>query len=138
MRMVWTRTSSDIEPSLSRYDPHLRVKQCPFRAPSAMRLELLQTWRKHRDGLFDRPGPDGTRFATSCLATAPEPTFPDGITRLLALPEELHIRHDRLVRMVGSPMRDVGVVVGNADHQARRSSGPINGRARCPRGAIEQ
>src|SRR5262249_60076564 len=82
--------------------------------------------------------PDGTRLAASCLAAAPEATFPDGITRLLALTEELHIRHDRLLRMVGSPMRDVGVVVGNADHQARRSSGPIDGRARRPPGAIEQ
>src|SRR6476660_951715 len=71
-------------------------------------------------------------------AATPESTLADGITRLLALPEELHIRHDRLVRMVGSPMRDVGVVVGNADHQARRSSGPIDGRTRRPRGAIEQ
>src|SRR5262249_37403915 len=72
------------------------------------------------------------------LATAAEPTLADSITRLLALPEELHIGHDRLVRMIGSPMRHVGVVVGNADHQARRSSGPIDGRARGPRGAIEQ
>src|SRR5262245_33373756 len=35
------------------------------------------------------------------LAAAAEPPLADGITRLLALPEELHIGHDRLIRMVG-------------------------------------
>src|SRR5262245_39777356 len=72
------------------------------------------------------------------LATAAEPTLADSITRLLAFAEKLHIRHDRLVWMVGSPMRDVGFVIGNADHQARRSCSPIDGGARRSRGAIEQ
>src|SRR5215470_19607310 len=117
---------------------HLRVKQCPFRAPPAMRLEPAADVVKASAGTVRSTSPDETRLATQCLAAGPEATFPDGITRLLALPEELHIRHDRLLGMVGSPMRDVSVVVGNADHQARRSSGPIDGRARRPRGAIEQ
>ena len=64
------------------------------------------------------------------LAAAAEPTLADGITRLLAFAEKLHIRHDRLVWMVGAPMRDVGFVIGNADHQARRSCGPVDGDAR--------
>src|SRR5262249_46753606 len=72
------------------------------------------------------------------LAAAAEPPLADGITRLLTLPEELHIGHDRLIRMVGSPMRYIRVVVGNADHQVGRSPGPIDGRARRSRGAIEQ
>src|SRR6516164_2557167 len=72
------------------------------------------------------------------LAAAAEPTLADGITRLLAFAEKLHIGHDWLVRMVGSPMRDVGFVVGNADHQPRGSCGPVDGCARRPRGAIEQ
>src|SRR5262245_25727419 len=72
------------------------------------------------------------------LAAAAEPPLADGITRQLALPEELHIGHDRLIRMVGSPMRYIRVVVGNADHQVGRSPGPIDGRARRSRGAIEQ
>src|SRR6516162_11486278 len=43
------------------------------------------------------------------LAAAAEPPLADGITRLLALPEELHIGHDRLIRMIGSPMRYIRV-----------------------------
>src|SRR6516164_3223739 len=72
------------------------------------------------------------------LAAAPKATLADGITRLLALAEELHVGHNRLVRVVGPPVRNVRVVIGNADHQARRSCGPIDGRARRSRRAIEQ
>ena len=36
------------------------------------------------------------------LVAAAEPPLADGITRLLALPEKLHIAHDWLVGMVGS------------------------------------
>src|SRR5262249_37765983 len=64
------------------------------------------------------------------LAAAAEPTLAGGITRRVALGEELHIRHDGLVWMVGAPMRDVGFVIGNAAHQARRSCGPVDGDAR--------
>src|SRR5262249_61185201 len=96
----------------------------------ALSLDPAPAVGKAWAGTATSTSPDGTRLATQCLAAAPEPTFPDGITRLLALPEELHIRHDRLLRMVGSPMRDVRVVVGNADHQARRSCGPVDGDAR--------
>jgi hypothetical protein len=56
--------------------------------------------------------------------------------RCEAFAEKLHIGHDRLVRMVGSPMCDVRFVVGNADHQTRRSCGPVDGGARRSRGAI--
>src|SRR5262249_51343751 len=72
------------------------------------------------------------------LAAAAEPPLADGITRLLALPEELHIGHDRLIRMVGSPMRYICVVVGNADHQVGGARAQIGVRPRRSRGAIKQ
>src|SRR5258708_18633404 len=62
------------------------------------------------------------------LAAAPEPTLAHRITGLLAFEGKLHIGHDRLVGMVGPPMRDLRFVIGNADHQTRRSRGPIYGR----------
>ena len=71
------------------------------------------------------------------LAAAPEPTFAHRIAGLLAFAEELHICHDPLVRMVGPPMRNICFVIGNADHQTRRSCRPIDSGARRPRGAIE-
>jgi len=46
------------------------------------------------------------------LAAAPEPTFADGITGLLALAEKLHIGHDRLVRMVGVLLMNIPVLHG--------------------------
>src|SRR5262245_5542004 len=78
--------------------------------------------------------------ASSAFVLAPtaEPTLANSITCLLAFAEKLHIRHERLVWMVGSPMRDVGFVIGNADHQVRCSCSPVDGRARRSRGAIEQ
>src|SRR5262249_33167992 len=64
------------------------------------------------------------------LAAAGDPPLAEGITRLLAFAKNLHVGHDRLVGMVSSPMRDVVFVIGNADHQARRSCGPVDGDAR--------
>src|SRR5262249_41142161 len=72
------------------------------------------------------------------LAAAAEPTLADGITRLLAFAEKLHVGHDRLGRLVGAPMRDVGFVIGNAGHQARRWCGPVDGDARRSRLSLEQ
>src|SRR5262249_22896899 len=57
-------------------------------------------------------------------------TFAAARTRLLALAEDLNIRHERLVGMVGARSRDVVFVIGNPDHQARRSCGPVDGDAR--------
>src|SRR5262249_34824783 len=76
---------------------------------------------------------DALGVRASYLAAAPEPTFVDGIPRPLAFAEELDVSHDWLVRMVRLAMRDIRVVVRNADHQARRSCGPIGGGGRCSR-----
>src|ERR1700751_1085765 len=73
------------------------------------------------------------------LSAAPsEPTFPDGVAGLLALAEELHIRHDRLVGMLRLPMRNVCLVIGNADHQTRSSRAPVTGGPHCTGGPVEQ
>src|SRR5271165_4039425 len=50
-------------------------------------------------------------------ATAAEPPLADGVTGLLALPEELLVCHHRQARMIGPPMRDVSFVIRHADHQ---------------------
>ncbi len=78
------------------------------------------------------------RVSSWRLAAAPEPTFADRITSFLPLAEEFHIGHDRLVRMVRPPVRYICFVVRDADHQTRRSRGPIHGCTRSPRRAIEQ
>ena len=49
-------------------------------------------------------------------AAASKSTFPNGVARLLAFAEELHIRHDWLVGMVRPPMRNVCFVIGNTNH----------------------
>src|SRR5262249_13652291 len=72
------------------------------------------------------------------LAAAAEPPLADGITRLLALPEELHIGNDGWIGVVGSPMRYIRVVVGNANQRGGGSPGQIGGGPRRSRGAIEQ
>src|SRR5438093_5700066 len=72
------------------------------------------------------------------LAAASKPALANGIAGLLAFAEKLHIGHDRLVRMDGLPMLDVCFIIGNADHQPRRSRRPIDGCARSARGSIEQ
>src|SRR5262249_23286388 len=72
------------------------------------------------------------------LAAAAEPPLADGITRWRALPKDLHIVHEGLLGMLGSQMRYIGVVVGNADHEGGRSPSQIDGRARRSRGAIKQ
>src|SRR5437764_15360155 len=71
-------------------------------------------------------------------AAAPEPALAYGVTRLLAFAEELHIGHDRLLRMVGSPMRDICLVVGNTDHQPRGSRRPVERSACGARRAVEE
>lgn len=71
-------------------------------------------------------------------AAASKATFPDGIARLLAFAEELHIRHDWLVRMLRLPMRDVCLVIGNADHQTRSARAPITGGPDRAGGLLEQ
>src|SRR6266487_3501142 len=72
------------------------------------------------------------------LAAASKPALANSIAGLLAFAEKLHIGHDRLVRMDGLPMLDVCFIIGNADHQPRRSRRPIDGCARSARGSIEQ
>src|SRR5271166_6141418 len=81
---------------------------------------------------------DAMRRPTQGSAAAPEPALAYGIARLLAFAKELGIGHDRLLRMVRSPMRDICLVVGNTDHQPRRSGGPVERSARRPRGAVEE
>jgi hypothetical protein len=71
-------------------------------------------------------------------AATPEPALVHTVAGLLAFPEELDIAHDRLLGVVGPPMRDICFVIGNANHQARRSRGPIGRGAGRPRRAIKQ
>jgi hypothetical protein len=70
-------------------------------------------------------------------AATPESTLADGITGVLSFAKKLHVGHDRLPWVVGTPMRDICFVIRNADHQTRRSRGPIDCGARHPGGAIE-
>src|SRR6516162_4705619 len=71
-------------------------------------------------------------------AAGSEAAFPDCIARVLAFAEEFHIRHDRLVGMVGLPMRNVCVVIGNADHQTCGARSPVAGGARRAGGPVEK
>src|SRR5262245_43010220 len=125
---------------LSRRNPMTGIAGCCARAASGHAAAPPSNVMNSRRLMLDIELPPAFAPASSgfVLAAAAEPPLADGITRLLALPEELHIGHDRLIRMVGSPMRYIRVVVGNADHQVGRSPGPIDGRARRSRGAIKQ
>src|ERR1051326_2588414 len=59
------------------------------------------------------------------ISTTPaQPPFTHRVARLLALHEELLVAHDRQARVVGLPVRHVGLIVGNADHEAGRARGP--------------
>jgi hypothetical protein len=71
-------------------------------------------------------------------AAASKSTFPNGVARLLAFAEELHIRHDRLVGMVRLPMRNVCLVIRNPYHQARGASAPTTGGSHRAGGTVEQ
>src|SRR5437868_12982348 len=72
-------------------------------------------------GMQAASGPLRQLLSWAGSTAASEPAFSHRVAGLLAFAEELHIGHDRLTRMVGPPMRDVGFVIGNADHQTRRS-----------------
>jgi hypothetical protein len=50
-------------------------------------------------------------------AAASEPTPSDSITGVLAFAEERLIGHDRVVRMECPLVLDVGLIVGDPDHQ---------------------
>src|ERR1043166_9540006 len=55
--------------------------------------------------------------------TRSESPVAHAVARLLALHEELLVAHDRQARVVGLPVRDVSLVVGDADHEAGRARG---------------
>src|ERR1043166_4347980 len=67
--------------------------------------------------------------------TRSESPFAHAVARLLALHEEFLVAHDRQARVVGLPVRHVGLVVGNADHETGRARGPGN---RAPRPFLER
>src|ERR1700722_10447217 len=71
-------------------------------------------------------------------AAGSEAAFPDCIARVLAFTEEFHIRHDRLVGMLRAPVRNVCLVIGNADHQTRSARASITGSPRRTGGPVEQ
>ena len=62
-------------------------------------------------------------FAFSA-ATSKSP-FADGVTRFLTFNEEFIVGHEDLPGMIGLPVLDVGVVVGDADHETRRAHRPF-------------
>ncbi len=64
-------------------------------------------------------------------AAAAQPPLAHVVTRLLPLAEERLIGHDRLARVVGLPVRDIGRIVGHADHQARGLGDPVANEARA-------
>src|SRR5262249_31641291 len=105
---------------------------------SPTRKAVKPSYHNARSGLSRQSwGPAGPPRA-SLLAAASEPALADGIAGLLAFAKELHVAHDRLAGMLGPPVRDVGLVVGDADHQRRRRRGPLGGGARRLPRAIEQ
>src|SRR5215831_1693162 len=67
---------------------------------------------------FATPTPRPEQRPLSSSATAANPAPFAAVARVLPLTEELRVRHDRLARMVGAPVREVGVIVGNPDHEA--------------------
>src|ERR1019366_8414013 len=69
-------------------------------------------------GAMPAPGPLDS-------AATSEPSLADGVTRFLTFHEEFFVGHDGLAGVVGLPVLDVGVVVGNTDHEAGRAHRPF-------------
>src|SRR5215469_12700417 len=66
----------------------------------------------------DISGAGGLLEVCGSSATAPDPPSFAPVARLLPLAEELRVAHHRLSGMAHPPVCNVGVVVGNADHEA--------------------
>src|ERR1035437_136750 len=58
-------------------------------------------------------------------AATSEPSLADGVTRFLTFDEEFFVSHDGLAGVVGLPVLDVSVIVGNADHETGRAHRPF-------------
>jgi len=70
------------------------------------------------------------------LAAAAKAALANGVARVLALNEEFFVSHDRLARMRLPAMLHVGLIVGNADHQARGAYRPFFQRHKVTQGSL--
>src|SRR5262249_11993682 len=125
---------------LSRRNPMTGIAGCCARAASGHAAAPPSNVMNSRRLMLDIELPPAFAPASSgfVLAAAAEPPLADGITRLLALRKDPQIGRGGLTGWVGSQMRYMRVVVGTADQRGGRPPGPIDGRARRSRGAIEQ
>jgi len=72
---------------------------------------------------FPRAG-EGRAVRMSSAAAA-EAALADGVAGVLPLHEELLVGHHRLIRMGRPAMVDVGLIIGDADHQTGRAHRPL-------------
>ena len=70
--------------------------------------------------------------ASQYSAATPEVSFADVVPRLLTLHEELFVGHNWLVRMAGPAMLNVGLIIGDTDHQTRNAHAPGFGAKAAP------
>src|ERR1035437_4636257 len=61
-------------------------------------------------------------------AATSEPSLADGVTRFLTFDEEFFVSHDGLAGVVGLPVLDVSVIVGNADHRSEEHTSELQSR----------
>ena len=75
---------------------------------------------------------------TSALAASAEPTIAGAVPSVLAVSEELLIAHNALVRMAGAAVLDIRLIVGDADHEAGGSNGPLFDEQNTRHGLLPQ
>lgn len=77
---------------------------------------------------------EGWRLSRS--ATAAESALAYRVSSLLAVPEELFVRHNRPIRMIDLAMSDISLVVRNPDHELRRFADRLANRATASNYAV--
>src|ERR1019366_2163503 len=91
---------------------------------SAKKERRSYRWQRKRKAPF-LFGAFRRSFSVCRSAAAAEAALADGVAGVLALHEELLVGHHRLIRMGRPAVLDVGLIIGDADHQTGRAHRPL-------------